>query len=491
MIKKNFLIYNIVEISICIFFWINTNYLREVNYSINNIEVTIGIFSIINLSIFLIFYNNIKKEIFTVSVLFNIFLYLFNLGTPVSRLFGWINKTDQLVLIRRVYSMGLDNVINYYIFAYLLISFLQIGILYSSSKCMPSKNKETSNLTLKSCKKFGIILLSIGIIPFMISETLFLRHSLQYVYQDAKNILDLSGTGLGLIGGFFTIGLIMIMYGNQDNSKKFDFYLICFSFYHLIRMFITGDRSTGIIIILILFLMRHKLVSRINKKKMIVYIIAVIIMLTFIKAIELTRSKKNVNFLDTFEEVLHDNPIGDTLKGFGNNVWSGMMVYYSVPRYGTYRLGRTYVEAIIGKPIELLGITDKIWNNAFFSNFLIHDTNDSLIKTLTSAMGGSFTGEAYFNFGWTSIIIALFFGYWLEKFSDNCFLKDNNPIYSCYLIYISTLIIWWVRQYFASVSWCSIFYGITIYFIYKIFILHSVNKYNNINNLNEEKNFEE
>ena len=87
-------------------------------------------------------------------------------------------------------------------------------------------------------------------------------------------------------------------------------------------------------------------------------------------------------------------------------------------------------------------------------------------------MGGSFIGELWFNFGYFSIFIALFFGILLGKFSIAIFKKNkkNYSFFMPYFLYIATLVVWWVRQYFTTVAWSALFYGIVI------FILHSIVK---------------
>ena len=146
-----------------------------------------------------------------------------------------------------------------------------------------------------------------------------------------------------------------------------------------------------------------------------------------------------------------------------------MMVRYCMSQVPDYRLGLTYLAAIIGKPLSILNITDSVWQYAAFSNYINSPERDILISEIRSAMGGSFSGEIYFNFGWFGIIIIFFWGYLLAKISevslDGIY---SNPTISAFLLYLSTLLIWWVRQYFTSVSWYSIFYGIVIFMLYHI-----------------------
>ena len=171
-----------------------------------------------------------------------------------------------------------------------------------------------------------------------------------------------------------------------------------------------------------------------------------------------------------------DRKAAQTVFEYGGNIWSGMMVYYCVPSSGSFRYGLTYLAAIIGKPLQILGITNEVWNFADFSVFLTQGNHGALINTLTQAMGGSFSGEVYFNFGWFSIVLIPIFGYYLAKFSHSCFSKQNNPVLSGYLLYVATLVIWWVRQYFTSVSWQALFYGVFIFVLYSVLSRRSAHR---------------
>ena len=128
----------------------------------------------------------------------------------------------------------------------------------------------------------------------------------------------------------------------------------------------------------------------------------------------------------------------------------GMMVFYSM--HDTYyRLGSTYIASIIGKPLSILNINNSVWESADFSNYILK-SRDSVISSVSSAMGGSFSGEVFFNFGYLGVLLMPLFGYYLAKFSTACTLERKNIVFSSYLLYIATLVIWWVRQYFPNIA---------------------------------------
>lgn len=467
-VRKKVVKYTVFEILICIL----AALVLTVGWDQAFKEKYIGILSIINVVIFIINLRSTGKGIFSISTLFVIFMYLFNTGVPIARLLNWIDESGQAFLQRRVYSMGTDIFLEFTVFAFLLISMLQVGVLCFDSKPrfddLEDRIRPDYNNQLRKCRQIGWICILLGCIPYFYVEIAYIQNALVYGYQNVESDFSLGGTGIGLIGNLFLLGLMMEFVYLQTQPKKFNYLFAAVSIYQIIRMFMTGDRSTGIALILVMVLIRHKYVSPIKGSKAIIWMILIYISLIFIKLVEMTRSIHSPTVSEVMGEVIQSNILAETVFEYGGNIWSGMMVYYCVPSSGSFRYGLTYLAAIIGKPLQILGITNEVWNFADFSVFLTQGNHGALIDTLTQAMGGSFSGEVYFNFGWFGVLLIPIFGYYLAKFSHSCFSKQNNPVLSGYLLYVATLVIWWVRQYFTSVSWQALFYGVFIFVLYSV-----------------------
>lgn len=465
-VKKRVVNYVVFEMLLCICaaFVLMTGWEHDFK------EKYMGAFALVNILIFFINLRRIHGELFSIASMFVIFMYLFNIGVPIARLFNWIDKSGELFLGRRVYSMGEDTFFQFTIFAFLLISMLQVGVIYfNGSSCQEDEEtiiRSDYDIQLHKCKKIGWICIALGCIPYFYGEFAYIQNALVYGYQNVESDFNLGGTGIGLIGNLFLLGLLMEFVYLQTQPKRFNYLFVVVSAYQIFRMFITGDRSTGIALILVLVLIRHKYIAPIRGARAVLWIAIIYIGLIFIKLVEMTRSIHAPTASEVIGEVLQANILAETVFEYGGNIWSGMMVYYCVPSSGSFRYGLTYLAALIGKPLQILGITNSVWNFADFSVFLTQGNHGSLIQTLTQAMGGSFSGEVYFNFGWFSVVLIPIFGYYLSKFSHACFSKRNNPVLSGYLLYVATLVIWWVRQYFTSVSWQALFYGIFILFLY-------------------------
>lgn len=416
-VKKNFAEYMLIELALCtgLIFGISA-------YTGTACEQFIGFMSILNLIMFIFMLNRIKHEILSIASLFIIFMYLFNLGIPIARLLNWVDDTGERFLARRIYSMGNDTFIQYMIYGYLLISMLQIGVLFYSGRIKKASEEyivlsDTNyNTQLRRCKITGIVCILIGIIPYFYGEIAHLKDALVFGYQNANSTFNLSGTGIGLIGNLFIVGIMLELIYLQNNRKKFDFWFFVLSAYQILRMYITGDRSTGIALILVWILIRHKFVNPIKGKRVVLYLFLVYVGMLFIKLVEMTRTINSSSVDAVFAELMQTNMLAETVFEYGGNAWCGMMVYYSVPATGSFRCGLTYLAGIIGKPLSILGITNSVWNFADFSVFLREPTRGTLINSLTSAMGGSFSGEWYFNFGWLGILIIPFLDTVLQSF---------------------------------------------------------------------------
>lgn len=469
LIRKGVFFHAIGQIVLCAFVISKIMITSPANLANPELEAFIGMISIISLANFFFSISRTCKEYFSIAVLFVVFMYLFNLGIPISRLFGWINEDTEAFLNRRVYLMGHDTFLNYSAYCLVLISGLQQGVLFRIARVKKRKSVENINdyeSKLKECSYMAKLCVAIGVVPYCYQEMVYIGASMVNAYQSF--VIDLSGTGVGLIGSIFVLGIFLQLIAWQNDYFKFHILFYIFSIFQIVRMFITGDRSTGIAILLVFLLIRHKFVKPLNPKKIVLYLFYAYIGMLAIKLIELTRSSVDYNFSEIFQELMQSNMLVDTINEYGGNVWCGMMVYYSVPSTGDFRYGLTYLASIIGKPLQILGITDKVWKFADFANFINDPARGSVIMAAKGVFGGSFSGEWYFNFGYVGLILIIPFGYLLATFSDACVDRSKHPIIMGYLLYIGTLVIWWVRQYFPSVSWFSMFLGIVLLLLWLI-----------------------
>lgn len=472
-VSKQLILYMYIEFILCFIFFIFSILVCKRFIFLYNAECVIGILVILNFILYYFLLLKIKIEILSLSSYFVTFMYLFNLGIPVCRLMNWVNSRGEEALNLRIYSMGIENYIGYLLYAFLLITMLQLGILYYYSKHRENtrtiyKTGSDYNSALIKCKKTGYICVFLGIIPYLINEFIYISDAFKWKYQSEYST-NMSGSGIGLIGNLFLLGYIMILYSNQNNKIRFDFMFCLLVIYQLFRMYITGDRSTGITLILVLIMIRNRFISRIKGRKLIKYSILGIVTLYFLKIIETIRQTKTFIPKNIFQILPLKNMIGNTFFDFSTNVWSGMMVRYCMRQNPDYRYGLTYIAAIIGKPLSILKITDTVWQYGAFSNYINSPERDHLISVIKNAMGGSFSGEIYFNFGWFGIIIVFWIGYILAMISKISIDGIHaNPTVSAFLLYINSSIIWWTRQYFTSVSWHLVFYGLTIFILYHV-----------------------
>lgn len=434
-------------------------------------ESIIGFYSIVSFVVYLYTIKAIGAEYISLYSFFIIFMYLFNLGLPISRFIGYIGIEEENFMNRKIYSMGKDNFISYLLYAYTLVSFIEIGGIKYLLKNPPMRYRSikssVNNNSQGYYKKIGLLCIAIGIIPFYILEKSTITFAMIYGYQSEDVVDTFSGTGIGLLANFVYIGFFTILLYYRGNRKRNTLLTVLFVFYQVIRMYLTGDRSTGIMYILITLLVYHTYVSRIEGKKLLLGIGVSYLAMAFLKMIESTRVNQVHSESELFQNILANNPFFETIFEFGGNVWSGLMVFYSMSDT-YYRLGSTYIASIIGKPLSILNVTNSVWESADFSNFIIK-SRDTVISSVSSAMGGSFSGEVFFNFGYFGILLMPIFGYYLAKFSNACTLERKNIVFSSYLLYIATLVIWWVRQYFPNIAWHSLFYGITLYILCSVF----------------------
>ena len=349
------------------------------------------------------------------------------------------------------------NDVKYSVLFYMVCTFFYcLGIvIYAFYDKKPHKKIKENKYLFCSKNMFmliAIVLLVIGIIPRMMIDinSLIMRINGNYlsVYS-----LDLSGKG-GLASLVYT-AILMIVYAVEDRKKANIIIFISF-FWEIIVMF-SGMRFDAISFIIALLYIYFTKEKKIMIKDLIKYFILLFFILVLINTIRNLRTDAfSISiFIKTFIEQILKNPIIEMFAEMGSSLLSVILPYKFVPKNVSYGYGLTYIKTI-------LSLIPKIGN--------IMDLKEVQYMTLMPfnwAVGGSWIGEIYYNFGWIGAIFCGIIGYIVCSI-DILIKRVKNNYFACLFCFpFMTSIIKFVRSYFYLFRLCFI-HIIVILFIWLV-----------------------
>lgn len=259
------------------------------------------------------------------------------------------------------------------------------------------------------------------------------------------------------LAGFFYIGISFIYLTSKDKKRRKLFLYVCFA-YILVTM-LTGNRGHQVIniigILLVVFIDSGK---RIPFRKLVVYLLAGFIGLSFIDMIFSVRHE-GINFLvQNFSTVLSDtmekNILLETLNNFGATVFTVYLVLERVGNTIHPFFGEAFVKSIASIVPDIGGVFSQINKGAIFSRNL----------NTAHQIGGSLVGEFYYNFRSLYWLAGIVFGLLYGSLSGNIYkaIREKNYSVLCSTLPLAVYSMWWVRDTIGgvtrSVVWLYIIY---------------------------------
>ena len=260
---------------------------------------------------------------------------------------------------------------------------------------------------------------------------------------------------------------IPLYYLEIDDKKKRKIFFISCIVYILFSM-ITGERGHQLICLISLAITVFVDMDRkVSVFKGIGVLILILVMLFVLNILFETRHVGIKNIASNLSAIIQNsfkkNIILETIGTFGETLFTPYLV---VQGYGiTFKpfFGECFVKSLLSAIPDVFGIFKNINNEAIFSKMLrsIH------------AIGGSFAGDLYYNFGSFYWLFSLVFGFIYAKFS-NIFVFEvkNKYMNKIYLVFpVLTYSLWWVRDSIGDMTRLIIWYWIA-FFIYKKIVKH-------------------
>ena len=389
-------LFGIIIISIVLLMFIPGQFEVE---SMANISIIQLVFNI--LAVFIFARNG---SIFTVSFL--IFSWLFHCGQIVK--LGFDIEGD-VPLPFMNYGTA-ESFFKAFLFYYLSQTIITVSAIFSSS--LFSFKKSLSFRMQFDAGKTAKYLILIGIIPRLYIDFSRLLGAMTSGYQGVYTLV--MPQFIQSIAFFADAGVFFWIYSLKKNNMHVSYLFWGIVFYKAL-MVSSGGRQDAVCFLIVWALFYYLKIKRPSLKSLFIIVILSIVGLRFIDIVGNLRSEEL-----SFGRIIHEfmygksNMFGDMLGEFGSAFCSLVVAVENVPQEVTYGMGRSYLAGIISIVPTLVS------RIPFLNGTTVYTT---LIDG-TAYFGGSYLGEAYYNFSWCGLLICFLIG-WLVGRCQKCLFEKS------------------------------------------------------------------
>lgn len=313
----------------------------------------------------------------------------------------------------------------------------------------------------------GKLFTAICILPrIYVDLTWFLAYKSDGYFGTFKS--GISGIIQVISDGFY-IGIIFLLLGYKNKPRLCRNILILVTVYSAFAM-ISGRRQEKVSYLLVIFFVFFRYIK--SKRKIVNYIFVIIIFYLGVVTLATFGDLRHTGiasfgqFYSYFIQNLTVKMLVDQMMEFGSAGMTLTLSFRTFPSSYPLGLGRSYFVAIITLFPQI-------------GNFLRQITVgyvDYIQTKWMYGLGGSFLGEAYYNFGWIGTTIPLFVGMIIGKISDGLEKASEGKanLTSVYGIILLSPIILWIRGEFAGIVRPFIWFSMFTCFGYRCFYLKRI-----------------
>jgi len=335
---------------------------------------------------------------------------------------------------------------------------LHLGVLFSTLKInkyndLFYNNSEKINVNHKnndSLKKVGYILLLISILPsfYVLFNNLIITMTQGYGAIFQSEMYTTGGfNNITRFLSLFTMPSFLMLFITCKNDKSLKYLTILFTVY-LSLYFVSGSRMGGLMLLSIMFLVKHYWykpikIKEIATKYIFIFIIGITLMSTIseVRNIFFLQDSIRGTFVDGVKNVFLNNPIFSILREMGFTFIATATVITYSPSVVPYAYGQSYINSVL-----------MIFPNLFWDVHPAALTNTDIVfknfYTQYGGIGSSFIAEAYWNFGYFSIILALVFGVIIGTLTKQMakYAANRNTRMFFLVVYALQVILTYVRS---------------------------------------------
>lgn len=395
-------------------------------------------------------------KIISFLTLFIVFYYLFHFG-QVIMLGLFPNYNFDYLCYLNTFMTSNEIILKTIKVSLLCINFFTIGAIIVNKPKLGNEKKSKTKRT--NIGKYLLIVL----LPFRLFYDF---RVLYYSIGGYSNTFNISFFGGGIISALAIICPIAAMIYYLELNPKRDKLFFRVSILYLFFTMLSGGRGHSLIAIIGLFVVyftKHKI--KITFFKAIKWLILSCLVLFFIDIIYDMRQVGIFEYLKNFSTYLSQgikkNILLETIGSFGETIFTPYLV---IEEYGSAInpfFGECFVKSIFSILPDGFSSFSQINNEAIF------------VKMLNSnfALGGSFVGDLYYNFGNYYWVFSLVIGFIYSKCSCKFtyYVTNNNHHAAYYYLPFLCLSMWWIRDSVGgltrNVVWCMILIFLMRHFV--------------------------
>ena len=343
------------------------------------------------------------------------------------------------------------------------IAVMNIGYIISCYTVGQEKNmKILKKNEFDRCRIYtaGLIFFVISFVPTIIvlSRNIILTFTVGYGERMVNSSYQLSGIEniSGILSTFMVPSLIALFIGRKPGQK---FPIIAIAVY-MILYTLSGSRINTVILLIGTMYVQNMLFSKYNFRKLVKYGVYAIILLLILSTVSVARnsigstnSRSSSVIKDSMEQVLENNVIVSSISEAGYTFSATAIVIDMCPSEVEYKNGMSYVRALAY--LFPNAMTDNLYGKIGSAD----DVFKGYLNQYGSGIGSSYIAEAYWNFGYASLIIIFIFGLLLGKLSGELDLAILNRNYFRIFIltYMFITVSFYVRSetstFFRNIVW--------------------------------------
>lgn len=242
---------------------------------------------------------------------------------------------------------------------------------------------------------------------------------------------------------FVVLGFAMLLLAYSYDRVKASILFAIESIF-LIWMMLSGGKIYTVVSLLILLYIYHNKIHRISWRNLLIVAIIAYFFMQLLGAITAARSRGSFDIANISYYMFSNdnNTIYRFLDEFGGTILTVVKSVDEIPKRINFHYGLSYIQSL-----ALIGV----------------NINDSLSKIQLQieyprlfyrqyALGGSYIGELYYNFGLFSFFFAPIVGAFVGRISSaaqECIETDDSLRFSYYIMPIYALLTW-IRGYFSG-----------------------------------------
>lgn len=447
---------------------------------------SIGILSIFSYVLFLTSWFNHNKVKINFYSLFLLFSYFFFFGQFFLMLLGVPMESgrtilDELIPTEMLIKTG-ELIINSMVLLHfgVLISSRNIN-RYAEKSYLDGESKGDPNDHGNTFKKVSFMIFLVSIIPSIIilyqNFVITLTQGYGAIFQSERYTTGGFNNILRFVSLFAVPSFLMLLVAFKG-SKKLK-YINIILFVYLALYFMSGSRLNGVLLVSVLLLIKHYWFKTIKFKESIGLVVFLLIGLTILSTISEIRNALYVssdigNLLrETLRNIVVRNPIFTTMEEAGYTFLATATVVTYSPSVVPFQYGSSYINSFA-----------MIFPNLFWDVHPAALTNTDIVfkgfLTQYGGIGSSFIAEAYWNFGYGSLIIALIFGILIgiltKKMAKYSLLKNSKMFYLT--IYLAQISLFYVRSDTVGFWRDFVYYGIAPLILTTLLSQKKKGKYN-------------